>query len=279
MDVARGLAALLVFGAHISQVLFSRFTLPGSQLEILSGRAGQLAVAVFFLLSGHLITKSIFKNVERNGVFDAGDYMAARITRIYPPLIGAIAVCVAVWGLVHGLGLPGERVALHPGEIARALTMQDGMLDINGPLWSLFVEFRLYIVALAVAAWWRGTRLIQVISTILALWAVLALKPQGWYCLLWGLGSLTAALKLRVPHERVRWPRLLIASGNVSYSLYILHFPLLLLAVALTQNWVGDSLPRQVGVAVGAAVAILAITIPFAKVFENQRFFRALLSR
>lgn len=266
-DVARGLAALIVFMAHICQMFFWPVWGADSWPAHASSYAAQGAVAVFFVLSGYLITQSIQQNVKRNGIFDAGAYTASRITRIYPPLIGSIGVCVVVWAIIHGLGLPAARATLHPGEIGRALTMQDGMLDINGPLWSLFVEFRLYLVALAVACWWRGTGLARAPASILAIWAIMALKPQVWWCLIWALGSLTAVLGWRVPGGDIPWPKWLTATGSFSYSLYVLHFPLILLALALSLNWAV------------AAVLILAITIPFARVTENQRYFKALLSK
>jgi|tagenome__1003787_1003787.scaffolds.fasta_scaffold15188452_1 peptidoglycan/LPS O-acetylase OafA/YrhL len=69
-DVARGLAALVVFIAHINQIFVWRFFQPVSWPEMISGWAARAAVLAFFLLSGMLITKSILSNIKRNGYFE-----------------------------------------------------------------------------------------------------------------------------------------------------------------------------------------------------------------
>ncbi|HEX2939443.1 MAG TPA: hypothetical protein VHO91_00235, partial [Rhodopila sp.] len=76
---------------------------------------------------------------------------------------------------------------------------------------------------------------------------------------------------------RWRYPRWLVASGGISYSLYVIHWPLLLLALSLTQAWMGASYVRTAMVAASAVGLIIPFTIGFARVFERQAFYRQLL--
>lgn len=69
---------------------------------------------------------------------------------------------------------------------------------------------------------------------------------------------------------RLTYPPALIATGNFSYSLYIIHFPMLLLALSLCQDWAGHSLARTAAVFACAIIAIVSTAIPFARFFEQQ---------
>ncbi|MFO1248234.1 MAG: hypothetical protein U1E93_08450, partial [Alphaproteobacteria bacterium] len=205
---------------------------------------------------------------------------------------GAIAVSLAVVSAVWALYLPGGQIpygvpgdlfavrtqlTVHPSDVIGALAMTGGLGAVNGPLWSLYAEFQLYLVAMCIACWLRGGRLAAVGSTILALAALMHLKDIPAWGAVWALGSVTALLNWRAPAGNRHLPRLLIASGNCSYSLYILHFPLLLMILSLTQNWVGRNLQRQWIVAGASIILVMGAAAAFAKVAENQRYFKSLL--
>lgn len=345
LDVARGVAAFLVFLAHLCSVFFLRLVGPENLLGEVLSVLSRHAVLVFFLMSGNLITHSILHNVRRNGRFDAVEYAASRVARIYPPLLGTIMICLAVWLIVRGLELPGvakpyglagdlyrvrETFAFSMGEVVRVLTMRGGLLEIDGPLWSLYIEFQVYIVAMAVAAFWRGGMVARVVCGILALYCAWLLRGQVFFVLVWMLGAMTAfwtpprrvllpatgaallaavaalvlssalysagmdrldgyvlqlvccvpyATLLFFTHTTVRYPRWLIATGNFSYSLYVAHFPLLLLGLSLGQDWIGQDMARTWMVASATAVLTLAFVIPFAAFTEQQGRFKALLLR
>jgi peptidoglycan/LPS O-acetylase OafA/YrhL len=156
----RGAAAGVVLLAHVVALHFLRFGLDTS-LHQVSSIASEYAVVVFFILSGYLITHTLEANIERNGKLRLDIYAAARIARLYPPFLYAIGVSLLVFLVMDHFGLPGrsspmrlpsdlyaarEIVHLPLGEIKRALLMLQGMLEINGPLWSLYMEAKLYVL-------------------------------------------------------------------------------------------------------------------------------------
>jgi peptidoglycan/LPS O-acetylase OafA/YrhL len=342
LNVARGMAALAVFASHIGSILFLRLIGNDHPAAVALSIVSRHAVLVFFLLSGNLITRSINLNIRRNGQFEFADYLSARIARIYPPFLGSVAICVMVWLLIRILhlpgaypyGLPGDLFRIRdvfqfrPAEMIQAVVMRGGLLTVNGPLWSLFIECQIYVAVMAVAALSRRDLLSRVASILLALVVFGYLRDQMFFVAVWCVGALTA---LWIPGRRLTWtacllslaalgwivldrpellgsraetlpgqlvqlaccivyaamlffllpplryPRFLVATGNFSYSLYIIHFPLLMLALSLGQNWIGHSMARTWIVAGVATIAILSVTVPFAKVTEQQARFKRLL--
>jgi len=348
-DMLRGVASIAVLIPHAAAVFLYRFLGPDHPLALAGGTIARHAVLVFFLLSGFLITLSIVTNVYRNGRLDVAEYLAARIARIYPPLVGAIVIVLVAFAIIHGLGLPGANRYGQPGDlyavreqftvkakdVLLALLMQNGMLDADGPLWSLYIEFHLYIFALFAAIAVTATGVVKrlaaaIVAIVLVAWWIRRDTQFVFYLAVWGLG---AALSIwRAQAERFKtifaalagaglavhlvllaiapgmlvvekpsvWASFglqfvaciaymyaiffaswgqqptswLIRSGDYSYSLYVIHFPLLLLVLSLTQTWMGDSLWKAYAVAAVATVGVIATSSAFANFFENQRRFK-----
>ncbi|MBX3611668.1 MAG: acyltransferase [Hydrogenophaga sp.] len=297
----RGLAALVVLLAHLAQIHLLRFEGLGTPLHRVSSVASEYAVIVFFVLSGYLITHTLEANIRRNGSVDMGEYLTARIARLYPPFLLAVGVSIAVYGSLDTLALPGrggamslpgdlyaarEIVHLHGSEVLNALFMIRGMLEINGPLWSLYIEAKLYLVFACALALMTGhrRRLALVATLAVVLWSGFRHNPGfALYAAIWLCGSLgyylwneegralhrrraqlcglavvglamvaardtlVANAPLYEPavqlaasvgiawmlfHVKLPWPRMQGLAG-CSYSLYVTHFPLLLLVQAM----------------------------------------------
>jgi peptidoglycan/LPS O-acetylase OafA/YrhL len=148
-NLIRFLAATLVILSH-------SYSLTGldDPLQKYGETLGLLAVDVFFITSGFLVTGSLF---QRKSVIS---FVTARILRIYPALIAAVLFCVFVIGtaytrlpislyfsdngiyrfLFHNMTLLGKLEFNLPG------VFENNPLKnaVNGSLWTLPVEVRLY---------------------------------------------------------------------------------------------------------------------------------------
>lgn len=339
----RGVAALAVLIPHAIATYVERLIGPEHPVAQIGGALARHAVLVFFLLSGYLITRSIVANVQRNGRLDVAEYLTARIVRIYPPLIGTIGLVLVAWALIHGFRLPGsdrygvagdvyavrEAFTVRAMDAPNALLMRNGMLDADGPLWTLYIEFHLYLIAMFAAMGGSGKRLVWPIVAValLAYWTAQD-ASFAFFAAVWALG---AAVALARPHigtwsrlvaigaavalgvalvlapavfvaePASRWvgyavqlgaclvyvqliflesrlgadpPVWLVRTGDFSYSLYVIHFPVLLLILSLTQAWMGSSMPRALGVAGGAVLVAAGTAYLFARFFEDQPRFR-----
>jgi peptidoglycan/LPS O-acetylase OafA/YrhL len=217
----RGAAAALVLFAHVVQLHFLRFGL-NTSLHQVSSIASEYAVVIFFILSGYLIAHTLEANIERNGKLRLDIYAAARIARLYPPLLYAIGVSLLVFLVMGFFSLPGRSspmrlptdfyaardiVHLSLGEIKRALLMLQGMIEINGPLWSLYMEAKLYVLFACALALISGGRSIffKVILVVVFYFVVKAsveLNPGfAGYAAMWLIG----ALAYYVWNERSGW--------------------------------------------------------------------------
>ena len=116
---------------------------------------GSLAVAIFFMSSGFFVTKSLLKSK------DSKKYLHNRFIRIFPPLWFTLLVCIVVCGLffsTYSLGkyflssdffkycLNFILIPIHnlPGVFMN--NIYPGV--VNGPLWTLPIEFVCYLVLL-----------------------------------------------------------------------------------------------------------------------------------
>lgn len=207
----RGVAALVVLFSHMVQVHFLRFVGLHTPLHHVSSITSEYAVVVFFILSGYLIAHTLEANIERNGKLRLDVYAAARIERLYPPFIYAVGVSLVAFLIMDtfglparsgSLGLPGDlytaREIVHcpSGEIKRAIFMLQGMLEINGPLWSLYMEVKLYMLfACALALISSGRSIVSKVILAIAFYYVvkagLTLNPGfAAYAVIWLIGAL-----------------------------------------------------------------------------------------
>jgi len=240
LDLVRAVAALLVCLEHWRNLLYvnygeiaahrSLFAVPYVMTD-----AGHQAVVIFFVLSGYLISGSIFRMTQR-GEWSWKLYLTHRIVRLWIVLVPALVL----GALLDSLGL---RLHLAPalyagqtgthmlGDVASALhapiffgnlfflqTILVPTFGSNGPMWSLANEFWYYVLfPCAFLALRPGTRLpwrfVNALVFFVCAWfvgrSILLLFP------LWLLGTLLAV----IPAPR---------SGSfVRAVAAVLYFPLL----------------------------------------------------
>lgn len=158
-------AASLVVAMHAGAMPL--WTLTRSQAA-----EGQLAVDVFFILSGYLITASWFR------LGSLPRFAWHRALRIYP----AYLVCIAVLGIFAGWEWFSRNVPLVTGVYR---------VSVNGPLWTLPIELWCYI-AVAVLGALRLLRWQVVAALGAALWIGFAAWAMGHP----NLDALTTPLRL-----------------------------------------------------------------------------------
>lgn len=214
-NVARGVAALFVCIDHSYGFFLEPHFGPAAVYSRYIALAANQSVMVFFAISGFLITKSILANIERNTIFSPREFFFARIARIYPPLVFSVALTCLLYWVTQGLGLPGS--SGHPYQIGTfplmremfvvsakdpllSLVMCNGLLLANGPLWTLCIEWWIYVtIGLAVSCFrcmgplrkvlWAGALAIALVR----LYSVNA--HALFFCSIWFFGGALALAK------------------------------------------------------------------------------------
>lgn len=250
----RLMMALLVIWSHAFALYFgSEDTEPVSLLLNGTYNAGNVAVRVFFIISGFLITISFLHSSSMLR------YMRKRVERIYPGFIVAVMVCAfvvvpffsthadlsptSIWGTIwHALILQGAM----PASDVFASNPVDA---VNGALWSIPFEFWCYIAIAGLGALnLIGNRLFLLVSMLLIMAgkAVLdfyGVKPGipiineiiGWPYLWFSVapcflaGALAYMYREKLPRSRVLAGALLVAfivSAYVSSLLCDALFPI-----------------------------------------------------
>lgn len=206
LDTMRTLSALMVLLVHLLQVFAFRFLGPQHIASHLFGTFARHAVIIFFLLSGYLVCRSMLTNATRFGRFNMLDYAAARLARIYPPFLVAFALSVLVWLVISLFVLPGSPpnpfaqpgygvamplvITLTVHEILSALMLFSGLDATNPPLWSLYVEVRLYLLA-GLLAWSLSRRafLVAIAPLALLVWFSYSSPEFLVFCVLWSVAA------------------------------------------------------------------------------------------
>jgi peptidoglycan/LPS O-acetylase OafA/YrhL len=97
LDAIRGLAAVVVLLTHWRALLFVDYAGLAHQEKILAAplylasQGGHLAVDIFFVLSGYLITGSVIRNLGK-GTFTLLDYGSHRLIRLWTVLLPSLVV-------------------------------------------------------------------------------------------------------------------------------------------------------------------------------------------
>lgn len=146
----RFMMALLVVWSHAFALYFgSEDTEPISLILDGQYNAGNVAVRVFFIISGYLITISFLRTRSLPA------YMRKRVARIYPGFIVAVMICafvvVPLFSLHADLSMAtaaqtvGLSFLLHPSFPASDVFAANPGQAVNGALWSISFEFWCYL--------------------------------------------------------------------------------------------------------------------------------------
>ncbi|MGZ3275547.1 MAG: acyltransferase family protein [Caulobacteraceae bacterium] len=150
----RGLAALGVVLCHAVGQFYgvTRYS-PGP--ERLLGWAGQVGVAVFFVVSGFCIRLPMARALAGDPAarLDVRRYLHRRARRILPPYWIAIAISIAV-GLISPIGLlDGGHGLLNVGLhlVGLHTLWPESFNSINGVFWTIGLEIQFYLAYLLLA--------------------------------------------------------------------------------------------------------------------------------
>jgi peptidoglycan/LPS O-acetylase OafA/YrhL len=194
---------------------------------------GALGVKIFFVISGFLVTQSW---LARRQVVP---FVAARALRIYPALVAATLFTIVLAGA--STSLPWREYLAHPQTVDYAWRVALGWEmvyrlpgafpanpfphDVNGSLWTLPIELRLYVALLLAGVVGLLARRGAWLAALCAMAVAFAWQPD-WFPL--------------APNDRVvRELALLFALGSLAYA------------------W-RDALPLSLA---GAAAAVLLIAV------------------
>jgi peptidoglycan/LPS O-acetylase OafA/YrhL len=227
LDVLRAGAAMMVLLGHTSH-----FFLPHSFLA--AGWMQGLGVYLFFMMSGFLISLSVFEK-RQDPHYDFRTYFLDRFCRIYSAFLPALALAVVLDGFTHMSPLYAWGRNYTPADwFGNLLMLQDfpvfqilrrlgvpendwfiGPFGSARPFWTISIEWWIYMLfGGVVLVWLRPTRPISRIGMLLLGFA--AIEPAyhfvGGYdqCLtiLWVAGMGASLLWLSVPTLTVRGSRL-----------------------------------------------------------------------
>jgi peptidoglycan/LPS O-acetylase OafA/YrhL len=220
LDGIRIVSSIIVFMAHACQIFLVPKLGAGSITQFVAGQLASYSVVIFFMLSGYMVTNSIFNNNAKNGNFSIKKYWKDRLFRLYPPLIFAILLSIFIYLIIkffhmHGsisFKLPGDlelardSIQYSFAEIMQSLFFLQGLINysmfMNGPLWSLGDEFFLYLVASCVAIiFFNKSKIIPFIIIILFFSTVFEsghLKTSAYLYFMWGVGACFSIVQNRL---------------------------------------------------------------------------------
>ncbi len=154
LDVLRGVAVVLVLGRHLE--LPATTVAPAVQAAATFWyQIGWVAIDLFFVLSGFLISGLLFTEYQKHGTVRIGRFLIRRGFKIYPAFYVMLAATVAA--TAYHAQLPS---AFLLKVLTEAVYLQNYLPPVWGPTWSLAVEEHFYLL-LAVAVFVmvrRGSR-------------------------------------------------------------------------------------------------------------------------
>lgn len=146
LDGLRGIAILLVIFFHAYNGENIRILPHDSDFPII--KFGWLGVELFFLLSGFVI----FMTLDKTSNFKS--YLYKRWLRLFPAMLIASVLIYSTFGLFPDRphGIPPNLLSILPGLTFTLPSWWSSLLGVDvqileGSFWSLYVEFKFYIIA------------------------------------------------------------------------------------------------------------------------------------
>ncbi len=220
---------------------------------------------VFYLLTGALFAAGVREGRGLLPVLFALAGAVAGVVLSAPPLSGAwlawLSLAVFATGLACILLRRAARVAaVVLGVMALALLLLSSRVP-----WFGAAIVAVMFAGTAIHRWERGrgrlwpVGIAAVLVAATPVWALNAgwwwVRPQVW-SLTVVLAGLTFAAAMALRSRRV--PAMLVWLGVISYSLYLVHLPILLIVMRLVGEMRWAALPAQIGI----SVVVLALLVP-----------------
>ena len=242
LDLLRALAAFLVLISHWKIMFFVDYPqIPAHRwlfaVPYVLASAGHQSVLIFFVLSGYLISGSVFRALD-GGFWSWRSYLTHRFVRLYVVLIPGLLLCAACdWvGLHYGHtpdlynGVSAKthlidvghtlRVPAFLGNLAFVQTIFVPVFGSDGALWSLANEFWYYMLfPLGLLAVRKGTAVLQRVI-FAAVFLGIAWMTRSDILLLFPVWLAGTALALLPPPRvgaAVRW----VASGGYGLAVFL----------------------------------------------------------
>jgi peptidoglycan/LPS O-acetylase OafA/YrhL len=152
LDALRTLAVVLVLGEHLTGAYLNQGGTENLFSKLPFVRGGWIGVDLFFVLSGYLIGKQLWREVLQTGTLNVGRFILRRGLRIWPLYFFFLIFVIAVLG--RG-GFPFGKWWSDPIFLTNYLNQGVVMGS-----WSLCTEEQFYIVAplvLLIGAAWPGS--------------------------------------------------------------------------------------------------------------------------
>jgi peptidoglycan/LPS O-acetylase OafA/YrhL len=287
LDTLRLILALVVAVGHLVGIFAYPFSVVSESTSDALALAAEVAVGVFFLTSGLVIGRSLLsKSPYGDRLFLV--YMERRLSRIYPPLLFSVALttCMALLlrlvdldhyvGSAHNLTRESFSYLENIGDIEKALLtfgFRGGLTgSSNGPLWSLALEMQAYVVVGLLAQARYSTKIW--IKIVCAIGVAIAIRARGTdmpnqlSLICFGLFALGVLLNLFKP----TFPKILpVIPVDFSYSLYILHFPIMLFIFFLTCQGGFPPVAKVYGLMFASLIIAVTVSIFSGLVVERYR--------
>jgi len=253
LDLSRGFLSWIVGGGHVVWL--------AGYHGIIQHNAGVYAVDGFIILSGFVIAQLLLTKNEPYGL-----YIFRRFKRLFPAFTFCLAIALLVRPFTFGTAPSellreaseyryfwwhlGAHASLIHGLVPIAWLPQS-QLAFLPPGWSISLEFQLYLLA-PLVLWWLGRFGLRGF-VVLAIASLMMLAPQ----VAWRLNNTWSALGAFLPQrfffflvgmmlyrflprfgKQVTYWQGFVRLGEVSYSTYLVHWPILAcLNVLVPAEW------------------------------------------
>ena len=270
LDGLRGLAALAVFGVHYNQIVEVDLQLGPFDFYLFLVN-GEYGVALFFILSGLLLSQPFWKSILHGADWPkTGTYVVRRLARILPAYYLALTVLILLAGYWRYPQAWAD-ILLHYSFLFNYAEFS--IFSINAPFWTLAVEVQFYLllpflfllvrrlppgiiaiilILLSVAAYGLNYWLISSVDKVI-LWpgspALTWVRPYGavvTHSLLahlphFFIGAIAGAILLQIKTVQPRY----IEAGN--YRFDIVFWLALMLVFVLLATELGDRIQVPYG--------------------------------